>query len=911
MPTHAANTMNLETSQLIDQLGKYSATNRTENLNHAGVTALFANTASPSPANHTDPMYHRKKFIEHVMRLKSMREQSEIAPTHDQKPIKLESLLGSDGATLYKQALKEERESKEFMDAVLSNSWKHYDGPELAKRAVVVMSGPSASGKSYASDKIMQDAVNWLPHMPGGKQTGYDVVAIDGGVVRETSQIRKLAIQFSLQQGHVGIADLHDQSKSILDPVKQDIQRAAEKTDGLNMVIPETFSTVVREAGAEDFFDPIHKLTGTQVVFCRIDCANPENSEAANNFQNVVRFMGNSRAWGTQQSANTGPFDLNRTGLPESKEYGGFGFHFGVRGSKKAEGYFKTNDNGLSINLMHDLILLKPDPQNPGQWQIATEDGPGVILVSNEIFARWKQASASKRTELTLPEFNKAVRATHTPRMVFSGKYAIEQAIKKCLSTQSFASLNTLNESEHNQVLQKVSAQFPTGGQGILSWIKPENSLANILNSIPNKEDVQSVLDLTQPQRLWVYLIGPDSNNSANLANLYFSLSPEKSDMVMPIIMDRLGASQLSLDANNSITAAFNKELANTKVWNKDSQNRIMNILLISFSNAPLRERIDFMQQMANNNKDSVHSMLASFTGMISKADKNYSAILPLFFSTPPLSEDLLNKDSELYTKVKEIKFALSSDEELIKQLANTKDSSLLQIIEQKSPQRLTALNRLNNDDLNKIISQNPDLIVHLSNDKIATMIQMLPQYLQPFTAALQASDRTKNNLINITLAIPVTDDFDTRRRFFNSYSNSLSTKDQMNGALQLGRFDIINQLIEKDTKNISLIADKVPELRYLLIKDIPEISRTTKQVIYIHLKEHQPEIFKSIMDRHQSKFTQFEAKESSSEKEQLDTNGYRSRMAGLRASKPENNLENDAAKKDEHTPVSENRLGL
>ncbi len=199
----------------------------------------------------------------------------------------LSEFFGEDGAELYQLALKEERYSKEYMDAVFCTSTKHYEGEKWAQRPVIIVAGPSASGKSTAAHAAVQRANSYLPKVTtSGAPPGNDVVAIDGGVFREISQMRKLAIRVANQQGYTGISDLHDQS-SILGKGKNCIQKAVYATPSLGVVIPETFSNPLK---VKPILKKIDNLPNTQTIFTRVDGTEPTT------FRRVVGYLGPRRA---------------------------------------------------------------------------------------------------------------------------------------------------------------------------------------------------------------------------------------------------------------------------------------------------------------------------------------------------------------------------------------------------------------------------------------------------------------------------------------------------------------------------------------------------------------------------------------------------------------------------------------
>lgn len=351
--------------------------------------------------------FFREQFIQWVAaknasegnRYKGEPELRETKP--DKATITMENLLDKQGKALYRLALEEEMNSSEYMNAVFRTSTSHFEGEKWAQRPVIIVAGPSGCGKSYAAQAAVEKTKQFLPKVDG-EQSGNDVVAVDGGVAREVSQIRKLAIQLANNKGYTGIADLHAQSK-VLEPVKDRIREAAFATPTLGVVIPETFSSYTNPF--DDKRKLLHRIInmeGTRAVFCRVD------GETPSSFKNIVAFMGSRRAWKTSNFKEQ-PLDLNNSEITESKAYGAGGFKFGQLGSKTAEEEFKKNaKEDLCMLITNELLLKKEASPGSNQWLDASQDDKGAILVSRRIFDGWQQLSSDEKP--TLQEYMKAVR---------------------------------------------------------------------------------------------------------------------------------------------------------------------------------------------------------------------------------------------------------------------------------------------------------------------------------------------------------------------------------------------------------------------------------------------------------------------------------------------------------------------
>lgn len=341
-----------------------------------------------------DPKFFRKQLIEYIAQRQLPKYQPESnQDTRKTNPeganITLENLLGPEGVELYKLALEEEMKSREFRDATVKNATSHFEGPKWKERPVVIVAGPSACGKSYAAEHAVKTANRFLP-TDEQNQSGNNVVAVDGGVVRETSQMRKLLIQIAIHQGYTGVDDLHSKSKT-LEGVKKHMQAAAFATPDAGVVIPETFSKIHHLLHpVKNLIYKIAALVNTRQIFTRV------TGENAANFQDTVGFMGSRRAWQTQEF-DTEPFDLNKTvdvhGTPlcESKAYDPDGFRLGQLGSWLAEKLFNAlSKEKLSMIITNDLVLLKPNPTAPkGPWLPAEQNDEGVKLISKSVYNQW------------------------------------------------------------------------------------------------------------------------------------------------------------------------------------------------------------------------------------------------------------------------------------------------------------------------------------------------------------------------------------------------------------------------------------------------------------------------------------------------------------------------------------------
>ncbi|MGE3318725.1 MAG: hypothetical protein AB7I18_05460 [Candidatus Berkiella sp.] len=192
-------------------------------------------------------------------------------PTNSQH-ISMDEMLGSKGKELYLAALKEESNTREFREAVLLACTKHFPGKAWDKPKIIIGAGSTGAGKSYARDQVVASVSEEKedPSHPGN-----DVVSIDGGVERETSQMRMLTLQVALARGYDGIDDLQKVSEDIGIRVKRHVKNAVLAANKANkdhhsthfsLYVPVTFANPFEKAHhllSEEGYDPLFVLVNT------------------------------------------------------------------------------------------------------------------------------------------------------------------------------------------------------------------------------------------------------------------------------------------------------------------------------------------------------------------------------------------------------------------------------------------------------------------------------------------------------------------------------------------------------------------------------------------------------------------------------------------------------------------------
>jgi hypothetical protein len=327
-----------------------------------------------------NPHERREAFIEYVVNLLA----DENNYVSDRQVLDFKEIFGAKGIELYLAALEEESFDRHYRHAVFNASTTFVPGQTWKTSPAIVIAGPSASGKSHATQRVIQ-ALGSLP--PALDTTGTPIMdgnliaCIDGGVIREESQMRKLAIKIAYELGYGGIKDLHDKSKVLenIRTVMNDV--LLTESDNFGVLVPETFSHWINPFNNyKKFIESLGEnrdLIFTQVL------------GATDSFQETVKQMGTRRAWKNDDTPVD--IDLNsKKGIKESKAYPEMGFYWGNLGSEKALEFYKKlyGDEALTIIIPNDLILLK---KVNNEWVEASAGEPGVELVSQALFEEWQE----------------------------------------------------------------------------------------------------------------------------------------------------------------------------------------------------------------------------------------------------------------------------------------------------------------------------------------------------------------------------------------------------------------------------------------------------------------------------------------------------------------------------------------
>ncbi|WP_115707130.1 hypothetical protein [Legionella sainthelensi] len=284
---------------------------------------------------------------------------------------KLRNFLGDKQLEeLYKLALEEEMNSKEYRNALFNRSIDEIDGPTGDKKLLVFLGGVSASGKTSAL-KALVDEILTSQNLKG-QGTNY-CTSLDGALAREGSQMRSITAACVEKKGYSGTIDLQKAS-DILDGVKNILEKVAFAENNLNIAIPETYSKIYSVNFMMKYLKMLH-TPDRIMAFGRVEAK-----------KDAVAFMGTNRAYKDtpekEQDYSKKCIDPNVKSDKEHKRYNSAGYIWGDLGSKIAQNIFnmKVQEENPEIPLLS--LVLNSD------LSVKTEWGKKV-LVSDRIYADW------------------------------------------------------------------------------------------------------------------------------------------------------------------------------------------------------------------------------------------------------------------------------------------------------------------------------------------------------------------------------------------------------------------------------------------------------------------------------------------------------------------------------------------
>lgn len=365
---------------------------------------------------------------------------------------------------LYHEALEEENNSREFRTAVFLAATTNYEGAEFPEPIDCTIGGASSTGKTYATKLLIaelckknllskldeientlsdtdpnivaqhalfneakaniqqsnspkemkamidnltsnqifkDDAKRRLLVLQTSMKKGNDVVAVDGGIEREMSQVRQIGLHGALYLGYPGIKDLHKQSKNL--KLKGNVKKAALRAEGkpFNTATPDTFA---RPKTIGQLFVPpkIKAKKGRRAIVAFVEADRVQTN-----------ISGDNRAYKKENADPTLASDIKMNNFPtvESKAYkalykvAGYVIDAFDRGNDNSKKVFdKAQESGIECYHLNNKIVHvrhEPDQQPPNDWVVADLKNPKYTIKLNEVdFRTWQ---ALRKTHAITP----------------------------------------------------------------------------------------------------------------------------------------------------------------------------------------------------------------------------------------------------------------------------------------------------------------------------------------------------------------------------------------------------------------------------------------------------------------------------------------------------------------------------
>jgi hypothetical protein len=407
------------TEEWLNKIGEYDVA-LPSSTDPKGQTVLNAKTLASAVAERLGPEGHaalykgcpekeirtaRENFELHLQKVVNSEKKWKLNPD---KTINLKEFLGENGIELYKAAVEEEKMSKEFRDAIFASSLNFYLGKKAAPPMdVTIIAGASSTGKSFGTKNLQEDMIKKQMQKGEKIEGGSEVLSIDGGNIRDCSQMMNLVIQAALSIGSVGIKDVHTHTKfsatknedgNIISPGIKDILQNTALASKLHMVVPLTFA------------DP----SEFKIMQKYLDMRKSDPKEVDVNFANLegdskvhVGLMGRFRAWLIginkyfQAPQNIKP-NNHKIGC-SSKDYEGEHYVSGKTMSAVAEAIFTKETGKDAVHITNALIFVKKNEKNiwvecdKKDWNALS---PDFVKISRRDFDTWSNLENSKKSSL-------------------------------------------------------------------------------------------------------------------------------------------------------------------------------------------------------------------------------------------------------------------------------------------------------------------------------------------------------------------------------------------------------------------------------------------------------------------------------------------------------------------------------
>lgn len=650
--------------------------------------------------NDYEPRFFRNLYLAYILDVRHFIEKEyqgddEFRKINPEKAAaKMDVFLGKNGLELYLLALEEEINSVEYMNALLHASTECYTGPQWLERPVVIIAGPSGSGKSSVGEAMISEMPHYIAVSTDTTPTFNRIRFVDGGIARDISQIRKATIKLITNYGYTGFFDLHEQSKIIETAKMRMYQYAIYETNDAVM-IPETFSyygNIFTKSFSQSgkMLKELVEIPNSKLIFARII----SEDEAA--FKDVVNYLGNSRAWKTQGFDEIAPIeDLNDAVENESKAYGASGFGFGVAGSLAAENWVMTHAvNKLMMVIINDLRLLKWNA-SLNAWLSGSIGDENLVIISKRAFDHWKQTLViPTETELDLLNYIKQSENRVLPQIYSQLEYKIRDNTVKMLSNLSYVSkeIPSIAPSAELALLMSLLQNFDVKNIESIDIVDTTMlALMTVLVDIPSGRLINRFLNDIKKFRNDLNALSSSisSRYATHQATVSSSsTSPDRTRSFSPPFLSRSSSSgqTMSLSPNlfrftktlsRSISPSFTSSSYPTQARVDDS---VTNISMISF----MQNNIDLLFEFINqtNDIDKINEYLQALIARLKSQVHSFmtrSSTSPAGYLSPYQTDEIISKTLSIESAITKLTLLTASSMEVLGYISET-DISFLDI---------------------------------------------------------------------------------------------------------------------------------------------------------------------------------------------------------------------------------------
>lgn len=291
---------------------------------------------------------------------------------------------------LYVAAIREERNSRDYKNAVFLKSIEVYQGGDFEQQRVILIAGPSGVGKSSVRAELVNaitkgTLTNVNPENID-ERSHHLVVSVDGGIEREVSKVRDRMNKAAIKLGYAGIENLEEVTLNATKgtpKLKINIENAADAAM-LHLMIPTTHP-------AKDLDNHMGPDSTKEVSYVNV-----------HGKRSIVRKLSRERSFAKLGTR----FDSidNMTRVPESKKPGKrLSFELGTRRARAGEQEYakRQRERGkepVVFEVKKDLMfakLIKNQHGEPIRWERCKANDPAGKLMTERQFQGWEKVQKS------------------------------------------------------------------------------------------------------------------------------------------------------------------------------------------------------------------------------------------------------------------------------------------------------------------------------------------------------------------------------------------------------------------------------------------------------------------------------------------------------------------------------------